>query len=88
MPSVFVEQLKTEPVTVSHILFCIIIWLYQFDYDTRAEKFGQEYDKLIKDNEWWRCITSVYSHINLLHIIFNMLALWYLGVVEAKVNIT
>jgi len=86
MPSVFIEELKERPATVAHIIFMVLIWLYQFDYHTPAEKFGQEYGKQIYDREWWRCLTSIYSHLGLMHIIFNMLALWALGVCEAVVS--
>lgn len=29
--------------------------------------------------EWWRLITSAFLHYGLIHLIFNMLALWWIG---------
>ena len=33
----------------------------------------------VANGEWWRLITSTFLHANLLHIGFNMYALWWLG---------
>ncbi len=32
-----------------------------------------------RHGDWWRLITSAFLHANLLHIAFNMLALWWFG---------
>jgi membrane associated rhomboid family serine protease len=33
----------------------------------------------VADGGWWRLITAAFLHANLLHIGFNMLALWWIG---------
>lgn len=33
----------------------------------------------VADGAWWQPITSAFSHVDILHIGFNMLALWFLG---------
>lgn len=33
----------------------------------------------VHHGDWWRLITSAFLHASLLHIAFNMLALWWLG---------
>jgi membrane associated rhomboid family serine protease len=33
----------------------------------------------VAGGEWWRLITSAFLHASVLHIAFNMLALWWLG---------
>lgn len=33
----------------------------------------------VADGAWWQLLTSVFTHVELLHIGFNMLALWFLG---------
>jgi membrane associated rhomboid family serine protease len=33
----------------------------------------------VENGDWWRLITSAFLHASVLHIAFNMLALWWLG---------
>ncbi len=40
---------------------------------------GILFGPLVADGEWWRILTSAFLHANLLHIGFNMYALWMLG---------
>jgi membrane associated rhomboid family serine protease len=46
---------------------------------------GQLYAKLwlfgpeVAHGDWWRLVTTMFLHANLLHIGFNMLALWWFG---------
>jgi membrane associated rhomboid family serine protease len=35
--------------------------------------------RLVGEGEWWRVLTAAFLHANLLHIAFNMYALWILG---------
>ncbi len=37
------------------------------------------YGPWVADGDWWRLITSAFLHASVLHIAFNMLALWWLG---------
>jgi membrane associated rhomboid family serine protease len=41
----------------------------------------------VADGAWWQPLTSMFTHLELLHIGFNMLALWFLGpMLEAAVG--
>jgi membrane associated rhomboid family serine protease len=46
---------------------------------------GSLFDKMflfgpyVKHGDWWRLITAAFLHANLIHIGFNMLALWWIG---------
>jgi membrane associated rhomboid family serine protease len=42
------------------------------------EKFWL-YGPWVADGDWWRLITSAFLHASLLHITFNVLALWWIG---------
>jgi membrane associated rhomboid family serine protease len=37
------------------------------------------YGPYVADGDWWRLITATFLHASILHIAFNMLALWWLG---------
>jgi membrane associated rhomboid family serine protease len=37
------------------------------------------YGPLVAAGDWWRLITSAFLHASVLHIAFNMLALWWFG---------
>jgi membrane associated rhomboid family serine protease len=37
------------------------------------------YPSLVADGQWWRLVTSVFVHVDLLHLFFNMFALWIFG---------
>lgn len=37
------------------------------------------YGPFVANGDWWRLITSAFLHGGLLHIAFNMLALWWIG---------
>ena len=40
---------------------------------------GALFGPLVADGDWWRLFTAMFLHASLLHIAFNMLALWWLG---------
>jgi membrane associated rhomboid family serine protease len=45
------------------------------------------YGPAVAHGDWWRLITSAFLHLNLLHIVFNMLALWWFGApLEARIG--
>ncbi len=37
------------------------------------------YGPLVADGDWWRLVSAAFLHASLLHIAFNMLALWWIG---------
>lgn len=41
--------------------------------------WGLLFGPAVHDGEWWRIVTSAFLHENLLHIGFNMYALWIFG---------
>jgi rhomboid protease GluP len=41
--------------------------------------YGLKVNELILDGQWWRLLTPVFLHANLIHIGFNMYALYVLG---------
>lgn len=41
--------------------------------------FGAKVNSLIMQGEYWRFLTSMFLHLDLLHLAFNLYALWALG---------
>ena len=40
---------------------------------------GVLYGPLVDDGEWWRLITAGFLHADPIHLLLNMIALWFLG---------
>lgn len=47
--------------------------------------FGAKYNPAMIDGEWWRLISSMFLHIGFLHLMMNMLALYYLGTAVERI---
>lgn len=49
-------------------------------------EFGAKYNPaILENNEWWRIISSTFLHIGVLHLIMNMLAVYYLGTIVERI---
>lgn len=46
---------------------------------------GAKYNPAIMDGEWWRLVTSIFLHIGTLHLVMNMIALYYLGIIVERI---
>lgn len=76
---------KTPIITYGLIIINIIVFLSMYiffngsyDVDTLL-KFGANYSLLVKSGEYYRLITSCFIHIGLIHLFFNMYALYIVG---------
>ena len=87
------------PATSGIIILCVGIWFYLWNKSVPYEDVGLIYSskvflkslfnniEMINDNQWWRGITSSFSHLNLLHVAFNMSSLWSCRSLEVYVCI-
>lgn len=48
---------------------------------------GQFWPLVLRDGEWWRCLTYAFTHAGIIHLGFNMLVLWQIGpLVEGEIG--
>ncbi|XP_031478100.1 RHOMBOID-like protein 13 [Nymphaea colorata] len=78
-PLVF--EVLEKPATSCIIGLCSAIWFYIQKKNVGYSNVGLSYEAAL-DGHHWRLITSAFSHISVIHLVFNMSALWSLGVIE------
>ncbi|KAI3973326.1 hypothetical protein MKX01_020701 [Papaver californicum] len=74
-------EIWEKPATSCIIGICSAIWVYIQKKNIGYSHVGLNYDSALEGHHW-RIITSAFSHISVIHLVFNMSALWSLGVVE------
>ncbi|MEU6535585.1 rhomboid family intramembrane serine protease [Streptomyces sp. NPDC047000] len=78
-----------DPRLVTKILIgvCVVVFLLQQSmgdaFDTRYELFGRavvagQFEG-VAEGQYYRLLTSMFLHGGLIHILFNMLSLWWIG---------
>ncbi|KAF1956617.1 rhomboid-domain-containing protein [Byssothecium circinans] len=48
------------------------------------QNFTINYDGVLREGRWWTMITSVFAHTDLMHLLGNMLSIYYLGGLVAQ----
>lgn len=48
-------------------------------------QFGASFKPAIVNGEWWRIVSAMFLHGGYLHLIMNMLALYYLGIIVERI---
>ena len=78
----------SAPATVALVAINVFVYLVTvFQGAGIASPGGELFQKgalvgiLVGDGEWWRLVTSMFLHASILHIAFNMFALYWLGTV-------
>lgn len=87
MSKSIVFEVLEIPATCCVCLFCVCVWLYLKQHRVGYQDVGLNYDKVVHDKEYWRLIVSQLCHIEFLHLLFNVTALWSLGTAERNSHI-
>ncbi|PPS04916.1 hypothetical protein GOBAR_AA15748 [Gossypium barbadense] len=74
-------EILEKPATSCIIGICSGIWFYIQKKNIGYQHVGLSYETAIEGHHW-RVTSSAFSHISVLHLVFNMSALWSLGVIE------
>uniref|UniRef100_A0A0D6R0D8 Peptidase S54 rhomboid domain-containing protein n=1 Tax=Araucaria cunninghamii TaxID=56994 RepID=A0A0D6R0D8_ARACU len=77
-----IYQILEKPATSGIIGLCSAIWFYIQKKNLGYGDVGLNYEAAM-EGQHWRFITSAFSHISVIHLVFNMSALWSLGIVES-----
>lgn len=80
-----IRDLRNQPfVTYTIVAINIVVFLLMtiLGGSTNTQillEFGAKYSPYIQQGEWWRLFTPMFIHIGLMHLVVNMVTVFYLG---------
>jgi membrane associated rhomboid family serine protease len=77
-----IYEILEKPASSSVIAICSLIWYLIQKRSIGYSDVGLSYEAVMEGGQYWRIITSAFSHVSVVHLVFNMSALWSLGAVE------
>ncbi|KAL2613588.1 hypothetical protein R1flu_025280 [Riccia fluitans] len=83
MGRLLVYDILEKPTSSVIIGFCSAVWLYIQKKNLGYSDLGLSYETVVSGGQHWRLLTSSFSHVSFLHLVFNMSSLWSLGVIES-----
>lgn len=69
---------ETAPVTFGLIVASVAVFVAS-QVIPAVVAYGQQFNPLVAEGQWWRIVTAAFLHAGLLHILFNMYALYVFG---------
>jgi membrane associated rhomboid family serine protease len=78
--TVFGGKVHSNPGLVTSILVgaCVAIWVLQIAVPSLTGRL-EIYGLAVASGQWYRLVTAGFLHLSIIHILFNMWALWVLG---------
>jgi len=75
------------PLTVAIIAVCVLVTIVELAQGLGLNGGGNSqiavdlglFGPFVADGQWYRIITAAFVHAGLIHLIFNMIVLWWLG---------
>jgi rhomboid protease GluP len=82
-----IAQSPKDPVTYGLVIICVLAYLtaavgtsHLFGFDGPSLiRLGSNFGPYTADGDWWRLLTSMFLHLGLIHLTFNMWALASFG---------
>jgi len=72
-----------QPDTLIVVATCSAIWLYIYLKNVDGYTvLGINYDCIVRDRQRWRVITAQFSHVSLIHLVFNMSSTYSMSFLE------
>ncbi len=75
----FVPQVTFLLIGLNTVVFLLMTLAGGSTHIQTLLDFGAMYAPFVRHGEYWRLITPIFIHIGLLHLLFNMYALFFLG---------
>jgi len=76
-----IQIMLMQPITMI-ILFIIYYYAYYiYTNNIEVSLISFSYDSIIGNGEYWRIFTSAFSHVDLLHLGFNTMTLYDIGII-------
>lgn len=79
-------QALEQPITSLLSLSLVGIFAALHHWHAGYPDVGMSYDRVVIDREYWRLGSSQLSHIEILHLVFNLSALWSIGIAERSLG--
>ncbi|MFC7320882.1 rhomboid family intramembrane serine protease [Halobacillus campisalis] len=70
---------------VNFIIFGLMEWQGDSTSVLTLIEYGAKFNPAIIEGEWWRIVSSMFLHIGAVHLLMNMLALFYLGTAVERI---
>lgn len=71
-----------KPLTSATCVLLIAVWAWLSHRRLGYVDCGFNYDQVVGHQQYWRLLTSTVSHIDIVHLLFNVTGLWSLGYAE------
>ncbi|MCB0735703.1 MAG: rhomboid family intramembrane serine protease [Bacteroidetes bacterium] len=92
-PSFDFNPLKTHVVTSTIIVLNIIVFILMVVNGVHIMEpsaddlvsWGANYGPLVVEGDYWRLLTCCFVHIGIVHLLFNMYALFYIGLILEEI---
>jgi membrane associated rhomboid family serine protease len=66
-------------IVVNIVVAFLLPIAFRDQYPYRPENFGADWGLLTLSGQWWRLVSANFVHINLSHLVLNLIGLWILG---------